>query len=77
MDPQSMSPHIQQIVRQELQQLEQPIRAEIQNLVQQGISHRDTHSAEVQNLRAELDNVRNQDEVSVHSRPSTCRRSCL
>ena len=54
MDLPSLTPHIQQILRQELQQLEQPIRSEIQTLVQQGISHADTHSAELQNVRTEL-----------------------
>ena len=66
MDAQTMSQNIQQIVRRELQQLEQPIRSEIQTLVQQGISHADTHSAELQNVRAELDNVRNQSATLVN-----------
>jgi len=47
-------------------QLEQPIRSEIQTLVQQGISHADNHSAELQTVRAELDNVRNQSATLVN-----------
>ena len=66
MDLPSLTPHIQQILRQELQQLEQPIRSEIQTLVQQGISHADTHSAELQSVRVELDNVRNQSATLVN-----------
>jgi len=66
MDLPSLTPHIQQLLRQELQQLEQPIRSEIQTLVQQGISHADTHSAELQSVRVELDNVRNQSATLVN-----------
>src|SRR6201988_3842294 len=66
MDLPSLTPHIQQILRQELQQFEQPIRSEIQTLVQQGISHADTHSAELQSVRVELDNVRNQSATLVN-----------
>src|SRR5258705_10063884 len=66
MDLPSLTPHIQQLLRQKLQHLEQPIRSEIQTLVKQGISHADNHSAELQNVRAELDNVRNQSATLVN-----------
>ena len=60
MDPQLVQQEVHRMVQQELQQVEQPLRTEVERLVQQGLTQANAHSDEVQVLRNELENMRNQ-----------------